>query len=548
VEESTPTKGRNALAARKKFDVASEDVPTKRPSLRKAKSEAEASAASDAIASSSTVTPRRRAAKAKKITYIDPDGSDEDEAEDAEEAESDATDDEESNPCTVCGKEESTDETNNPIMLCDGCDAAICLKCVDPPMDEIPDEYFCKDCEPNSKKNGMKEEKPASSSAAAKPKTTRGKAPSAAALKKTTSAPATATEDADGDIEMIDAPSTASTKKFAPRKPRGKKGVSAVAVDDSDAVDLTHSAPSTPPASPKPKGKKPRLTKAKSAMTAASAAAAAGLTASDAMTDLLPELEEFDDSDAGAPSSAAPRSSSKAATKPPKKMPFEHAFPLIWSEFYDPEEKRWVHVDVMRHLFDSEIVYEYDGGIAFQCIIAARPSIDGAPHLLVDVTKRYTRKWATVAAGRVDDAWMIHHLQRVSGGCAPIDRDIENADHAELEQRHTTSDEMPTRVNEFKTHPLFCIEKFLLKFEMIYPSGPEHSKGVFIEKKKKTKNEDGEESKSADIVHFVYPRSSLHTLHTSDRWRREQRAVKDEEIPYPVKVVKKLSQNVSRST
>lgn len=34
----------------------------------------------------------------------------------------------------------------------------------------------------------------------------------------------------------------------------------------------------------------------------------------------------------------------------------------------------------------------------------------------------------------------------------------------------------------------------------------------------------------------------MHMLHTIDRWRREQRAVKDEELPYPVKVVKKLSQ------
>lgn len=65
----------------------------------------------------------------------------------------------------------------------------------------------------------------------------------------------------------------------------------------------------------------------------------------------------------------------------------------------------------------------------------------------------------------------------------------------------------------YKTHHLYVLERWLKKYETVYPKGP--------------------------VLGYcagqpVFRRSSVQTLHTSDRWLREGRKVKPGELPAKV--------------
>lgn len=79
---------------------------------------------------------------------------------------------------------------------------------------------------------------------------------------------------------------------------------------------------------------------------------------------------------------------------------------------------------------------------------------------------------------------------------------------------------IPTTLAEAKTHPKYCVEKHLLKFEMLHPSDPEHSVGKITVK-----------SKGKVVEHLVYPRKYIQKLGSVDRWRRLGRQIKDGERP-----------------
>uniref|UniRef100_A0A1I7X6Y3 BHD_1 domain-containing protein n=1 Tax=Heterorhabditis bacteriophora TaxID=37862 RepID=A0A1I7X6Y3_HETBA len=67
---------------------------------------------------------------------------------------------------------------------------------------------------------------------------------------------------------------------------------------------------------------------------------------------------------------------------------------------------------------------------------------------------------------------------------------------------------LPTLISEYKNHPLYVLEKDLLKFEGIYPQ-PENQKPL------------------GEIRgHKVYPRSTVYTLQSAKNWEKLARSVK----------------------
>ncbi|KAG2392605.1 hypothetical protein C9374_011330 [Naegleria lovaniensis] len=84
--------------------------------------------------------------------------------------------------------------------------------------------------------------------------------------------------------------------------------------------------------------------------------------------------------------------------------------------------------------------------------------------------------------------------------------------------------EVPSSIQDFQTHPIYIIEKFIPKYEGIYPKDIEP---VCVVKS-----------------HNVYLRSSLKPLHTKDRWLRdEMKKVKENEKPYKIVKAAKFSKN-----
>jgi peptide-N4-(N-acetyl-beta-glucosaminyl)asparagine amidase len=73
----------------------------------------------------------------------------------------------------------------------------------------------------------------------------------------------------------------------------------------------------------------------------------------------------------------------------------------IWAEFWSEEQGRYVHVDPCENLIDRPLVYEQGWGKKLEWIVAI------GVNQCVDVTRRYTRKWAEVLGRRreVPEQW-----------------------------------------------------------------------------------------------------------------------------------------------
>ena len=65
----------------------------------------------------------------------------------------------------------------------------------------------------------------------------------------------------------------------------------------------------------------------------------------------------------------------------------------------------------------------------------------------------------------------------------------------------------------YRNHPLYAIEKWLTKYQILHPKGP---------------------VLGLCSGHTVYPRSCVQTLHTKERWLREGLQVKENEPPSKV--------------
>ena len=77
----------------------------------------------------------------------------------------------------------------------------------------------------------------------------------------------------------------------------------------------------------------------------------------------------------------------------------------VWNEFYNEEEKRWIHIDSCEEAYDTPLVYEQGWGRVMTFILGL--SDDG----LVEVTPRYVKDWKIVSERRSEK--MIIKLQKI---------------------------------------------------------------------------------------------------------------------------------------
>ncbi|KAM8711515.1 hypothetical protein ACLKA7_000630 [Drosophila subpalustris] len=127
-----------------------------------------------------------------------------------------------------------------------------------------------------------------------------------------------------------------------------------------------------------------------------------------------------------------------------------------------------------------------------------------------DVTARYCSSWSTtVRKSRVEKAWLDETLAPYLG--RRTKRDIREDE----QMRRIHSDKpLPKSISEFKDHPLYALERHLLKFQGIYP--PDAPTLGFIR---------GE---------AIYSRDCVHLLHSREIWLKSARVVKLGEQPYKI--------------
>ena len=173
-----------------------------------------------------------------------------------------------------------------------------------------------------------------------------------------------------------------------------------------------------------------------------------------------------------------------------------------WVEVFLNNEKKWIPVDVLSGKVNNPS--DIESRLAKPVMYVLAVNMKG---LVKDVTRRYSSNYLTHSRKlRVDETWFDKTL------CPWLDRDNKKED-TELVKK-SEEGPLPTSVSAFKGHPLYALQRHLLKFEAIYPV--EAPTLGFIR---------GEP---------VYARECVHTLLGRTAWLKEGKVVRIGEEPYKV--------------
>jgi hypothetical protein len=178
-----------------------------------------------------------------------------------------------------------------------------------------------------------------------------------------------------------------------------------------------------------------------------------------------------------------------------------------WVEVYLDDEKKWCCLDLCNAQLDEPTVLT-ELSKPFKYLV----TYDVDRYCVKAAEKNYCDNWYTPAfrKGRCEDKWW-DSLMEALGPSKRVDKDF--ADETKTEEILTKQD-MPTSDSGFKNHPVYVLEKHLLKFQGIYP--PEVAPLGFFKDKP------------------VYPRDCVHTLRSRETWLREARTVKLNETAYKI--------------
>lgn len=192
-----------------------------------------------------------------------------------------------------------------------------------------------------------------------------------------------------------------------------------------------------------------------------------------------------------------PKSSTKSKSKPSSTTTHDY-----WSEVFLHREKKWVPVDLSSGKLNcpSELESRASKPLLYVLAINNRGRIK-------DVTQRYASNFLIQTRKlRVDQDWLDETLVHYKDA---------NGDKEDKEMAQKAGDApLPSSVGAFKGHPLYVLQRHLLKFEAIYP--PTAPTLGFIR---------GE---------GVFARECVHTLQGRTSWLKEGRTVRLGEEPYKV--------------
>ncbi len=166
----------------------------------------------------------------------------------------------------------------------------------------------------------------------------------------------------------------------------------------------------------------------------------------------------------------------------------------------------WTCVDVVRGKAGSSSVAEMEAGASQPMLYVVACDETGS---VKDVTRRYVAsKFMTdTRKKRVAELW----IEETLGPFKTRDRAGDDKEDRQL-QKALEALPMPTSISGFKDHPMYALERHLLKYQAIYP--PDAPTVGFIR---------GE---------AVYPRECVHTLQGRVNWTKEGRMVKIGEEAY----------------
>ncbi|CAL2042314.1 unnamed protein product [Caenorhabditis brenneri] len=199
----------------------------------------------------------------------------------------------------------------------------------------------------------------------------------------------------------------------------------------------------------------------------------------------------------------------EAATKKGAKKTKKNEERNYWVEYWQPREKRWICIDPLHRTVDEPLTIHKDSANPISYVFA----IDNKQGIC-EVSQRYAMDCVKqeFRRRRTDPKWIAYTLS-----LRPFAANLERKKWEAMQMREDlVKRPLPTIMSEYKNHPLYVLEKDLLKFEAIYPP-PETQKPL-----------------GQIRGHNVYPRSCVFTLQGENNWLKLARSVKIGEEPYKV--------------
>ncbi|KZM27878.1 uncharacterized protein EKO05_0005603 [Ascochyta rabiei] len=208
----------------------------------------------------------------------------------------------------------------------------------------------------------------------------------------------------------------------------------------------------------------------------------------------------------------------KAGTGPKKLKAYHTPYPVYWVEAFNSAHQKWMPIDPLSTFTvnapekleppfshtQNSLTY----AIAFEDDCTAR-----------DVTRRYAKAYnAKTLKFRVESTphgskWWVRTLRYFTRRL-PLPRD--EAEDATL-ARKVAAEGIPKNVQDFKTHPIYVLERHLKHNEVIHPLDVVGKVNVG--------------SSMNPRMEPIYRRKNVHTVRSADKWYRMGRDVKPGEQP-----------------
>ncbi|RZF32849.1 hypothetical protein LSTR_LSTR009400 [Laodelphax striatellus] len=176
-----------------------------------------------------------------------------------------------------------------------------------------------------------------------------------------------------------------------------------------------------------------------------------------------------------------------------------------WAEVFLEAEEKWICVDLTKGMIHCVQQLYSSASQPVTHVLGWENS-----GYMKDVTRRYVPHYMTATRKqRVDDGWWLAALRAFRPP-----RDARNREEDEDLDRQMEDQPLPKSISEYKNHPLYALQRHLLKFQAIYP--PDAPTLGFI------RNEP------------VFSRSCVAELHCRESWIKFAKVVRAGEEPYKV--------------
>uniref|UniRef100_A0A915HUT2 Uncharacterized protein n=1 Tax=Romanomermis culicivorax TaxID=13658 RepID=A0A915HUT2_ROMCU len=176
-----------------------------------------------------------------------------------------------------------------------------------------------------------------------------------------------------------------------------------------------------------------------------------------------------------------------------------------WAEIYKEKNEAWIPVNCVQQTINDCKSIENGASLPILYVLSADND-----NSIKDVTARYNSSYVvkSIRKLRLQEEWWQETLTlKAFKSKKPLRERLEDM---QLE-KFATDLPFPTKIADFKHHPIYVLKRDILKFQLIYPVDTKPA-GFFRDEP-------------------VYLRENLHTLHTKETWLKDARSVKNGEEP-----------------